>query len=110
VGQAQVYALGTAAMFNRSRKLEMQAVRTKPNAGLTKQHVAAVGQIVQLRKENRDLIDYAWRFYRDEWPDLMACVHCVSDQYTTTATNKQRLRELVDREQRALDGLKQLVA
>jgi hypothetical protein len=84
------------------------AVKTKPN-GLTKQHVAHFGEVVQLRKENRDLIDYAWRFYREEWPELMKCVHCVSDAYTTTETNKQRLRELVEKEQMALDGLKQLV-
>ena len=84
--------------------------KPKPNAGLSKQHVAAFGQIVQLRKESQDLIDYAWRFYRDEWPDLMACVHCVSDRYTTTESNKQRLRELVEKEQKALDGLRLLVA
>jgi hypothetical protein len=40
----------------------------------------------------------------------MKCVHCVSDAYTTIETNKQRLRELVEKEQMALDGLKQLVA
>jgi hypothetical protein len=89
--------------------LEVTAVKAKPN-GLTKQHVAHFGEVVQLRKENRDLIDYAWRFYREDWNELLECAHCVSDRYTTTEKNKQRLRELVEREQQALDGLRQLVA
>lgn len=87
----------------------MTAVKAKPN-GLTKQHVADFGEVVQLRKENRDLIDYAWRFYREDWTELLECANCVSDRYTTTEANKKRLRELVEREQRALDGLKLLVA
>jgi hypothetical protein len=87
----------------------MNAVTTKPN-GLTRQHVARFGEVIQLRKENRDLIDYAWKFYRYGWPDLMACVNCVSDTYTTTASNKERLRELVETEQKVLDGLKLLIA
>lgn len=87
----------------------MTAVKTRPN-GLTKQHVAHFADVVQLRKENQDLIDYAWRFYREDWNELLECAYCVSDRYTTTETNKKRLRELVEREQRALDGLRQLVA
>jgi len=87
----------------------MNAVQAKHN-GLTKQHIANFGDILQLRKESRDLIDYAWKFYREDWKELLMCVSCVSDTYTTTSSNKQRIRELVEKEQAILDGLKLLVA
>ena len=101
--------LGHRSYVNPFKKLEMQEVKTKSN-GLTKKHVAAFGQIMKLRQESQDLIDYAWRFYREDWTELLQCAHCVSDTYTTTEINKQRLRELVDKEQQVLDGLRQLVA
>lgn len=88
----------------------MKTVEAVRVTGLTKNHIAHFGEVVQLRKENRELIDFAWKFYREDWKELLECAHCVSDRYRTTEANKKRLRELVEREQRALDGLRLLVA
>jgi hypothetical protein len=52
----------------------MQAARTKPKAGQTKQNVVALGQIMQLRQGCQELINSAWRFYRDDWTELLNAV------------------------------------
>jgi len=40
----------------------------------------------------------------------MDCVHCVSDKYLDSASNRARIRELVAEQERIITGLKALVA
>lgn len=72
----------------------MLTVAEKPLA-LSEGHVAHFGKIAKLRRESRDLIDYANRFYQGQWSELMDCVHCVSDKYLDSESNRARIRELV---------------
>lgn len=87
----------------------MRTVAEKP-AGLSKGHVAHFGKINKLRQESRDLIDYAHRFYTGQWSELMDCVHCVSEKYLDSESNRARIRELVTEQERIIAGLKALVA
>jgi hypothetical protein len=80
------------------------------SAALSKSHIASFGKVVQLRRENQDLIEYAHRFYRGQWAELMECVHCVSDKHLDTQSNRARIRELVAEQERIISGLKALVA
>ncbi len=87
----------------------MLTVAEKP-VPLGKGHVANFGQIVKLRRDSRDLIDYAHHFYRGQWGELMDCVHCVSEKYLDSESNRARIRELVAEQEQIIAGLKALVA
>ena len=87
----------------------MPTLTDKPVA-LSKSHVMSFGKIAQLRRENRDLIDYAHRFYQGQWAELMDCVHCVSDKFLDSESNRARIRELVAEQERIITGLKALLA
>lgn len=76
----------------------------------TKSHALNFGKIVQLRRESRDIIDYAHRFYRGQWAELMECVHCVGTKYLDAESNRARLRELVAEQEQIISGLKALLA
>lgn len=83
---------------------------TEKRLTLSKSHLMNFGKIAQLRRENRDLIEYAHRFYQGQWGELMDCVHCVSDKYLDSESNRARIRELVAEQERIITGLKALVA
>lgn len=87
----------------------MPTLTEKPVA-LGKSHISNFGKIIQLRRESRELIDYAHRFYRGQWAELMDCVHCISDKYLDSESNRARIRELVAEQERIITGLKALVA
>lgn len=87
----------------------MSDLKEQPVA-LGKGHIANFGKVTKLRRENRELIEYAHRFYRGQWTELMDCVHCVSDRYLDTQGNRARIRELVAEQERIISGLKALVA
>jgi len=87
----------------------MPTLTEKP-ATLGMRHVTNFGKINQLRRESRGLIDYAHSFYQGQWAELMDCVHCVSDKYLDSASNRARIRELVAEQERIITGLKALVA
>ena len=59
---------------------------------------------------NKTLLANAVRFYREDWEELLECVHCVNPSYTTTEANKLRIGELIEKEQSVLDNLKELLA
>ncbi len=77
---------------------------------ITEDHVKNWDNIQQLRNENRDLIDYACRFYCDSYQTLIQCIHCVSDQYTTTESNKAKILSLIAEERQALEGIEKIFA
>ena len=87
----------------------MLTVAEKP-VPLGNRHVANFGQIVKLRRDSGDLIDYAHHFYRGQWGELMDCVHCVSEKYLDSESNRARIRELVAEQEQIIAGLKALVA
>ena len=59
----------------------------------------------QAREQGLDLTTLTASI-RGQWVELMDCVHCVSDKFLDSESNRARIRELVAEQERIITGLK----